>query len=125
MAVVGTVVGLSNGLLIENFTTIPTTAEILGVKESYTPASSAILTAVVATAFAYEGWIIATSINAELKDAKKNLPKALVGGTFIIMLVYILYYVGLAGASDNLTMIDVYKRQLNIQRRDIDCMTIQ
>jgi APA family basic amino acid/polyamine antiporter len=105
MAVVGTVVGLSNGLLIENFTTIPTTAEILGVKESYTPASSAILTAVVATAFAYEGWIIATSINAELKDAKKNLPKALVGGTFIIMLVYILYYVGLAGASDNLTMI--------------------
>lgn len=105
MAIVGTIVGLSNGLLIENFTSVPTTAEILGVKEGYEPATSALLTAVVATAFAYEGWIIATSINAELKDAKKNLPRALIGGTLLVMIVYILYYVGLAGAADNMTMI--------------------
>ena len=30
--------------------------------------------AVKKTAFAYEGWVCATSINAELKDSKKNLP---------------------------------------------------
>ncbi|MEF9922902.1 MAG: APC family permease [Anaerovoracaceae bacterium] len=105
MAVVGTIVGLANGLLIENFTSIPSSTEILGVNPDYAPASNALLTAVVATAFAYEGWIIATSINAELKNAKKNLPIALVLGTFIIMAVYILYYVGLAGAAENITMI--------------------
>lgn len=105
MAIVGTVVGLSNGLLVENFTQIPTTAEILGVKEGYVPSESPLLTAVVATAFAYEGWIVATSINSELKDAKKTLPKALTIGTAIVMLTYILYYVGLAGATENMVMI--------------------
>ncbi|MEF9933942.1 MAG: APC family permease [Clostridium sp.] len=94
MAVVGTIVGLSNGMTVRNFTTVATNIDT----------GTALFTAVVATAFAYEGWIIATSINAELKDAKKNLPIALVGGTFIIMIVYILYYVGLAGAVPNEVM---------------------
>jgi len=94
MAVVGTIVGISNGMITYNFTTV--------VKEVNT--SNALFTAVVATAFAYEGWIIATSINAELKDAKRNLPLALVGGTFVIMIIYILYYVGLAGAVTNKVM---------------------
>lgn len=56
--------------------------------------------AIVATAFAYEGWIVATSINTELRDARKNLPKALVVGGVIIISVYTLYYIGLAGAID-------------------------
>ena len=94
MAVVGTVVGLGNGMTVRNFTTVVTEVNT----------STALFTAVVATAFAYEGWIIATSINAELHDSKKNLPKALVGGTFIVMVTYILYYVGLAGAVTNETM---------------------
>lgn len=92
MAIVGTVKGLSNGLLIENFTTV--------VNEDISTASG-LFKAVVATAFAYEGWICATSINAELKDAKKNLPKALVMGTLIIVAVYITYYIGLAGGIEN------------------------
>lgn len=96
MAVVGTIVGLTSGMTVSNFTT--------AVTEINT--STALFTAVVATAFAYEGWIIATSINAELKDAKKNLPLALVGGTFLVMLVYILYYVGLAGAVPNAVMME-------------------
>ncbi|MEG2001736.1 MAG: APC family permease [Clostridia bacterium] len=92
MAVVGTIVGLVNGLTIENFTTVVDPSK---------STSGGLMMAVVATAFAYEGWIIATSINSELKDSKKNLPIALVLGTFIIMLVYILYYVGLSGAVTN------------------------
>ena len=92
MAIVGTIKGLSNGLLIENFTTV--------VNEDIS-AASGLFKAVVATAFAYEGWICATSINAELKDAKKNLPKALVMGTLIIVMVYIVYYIGLAGGIEN------------------------
>jgi APA family basic amino acid/polyamine antiporter len=54
--------------------------------------------AAVAVAFAYEGWILATSINAELKDAKKTLPRALILGSFIVVGIYILYYIGLNGA---------------------------
>lgn len=94
MAVVGTVVGLGSGMTVRNFTTVVTEVNT----------STALFTAVVATAFAYEGWIIATSINAELHDSKKNLPRALVWGTFIVMATYILYYVGLAGAVTNETM---------------------
>jgi APA family basic amino acid/polyamine antiporter len=94
MAIIGTIIGINSGMTVINFTTV--------VKKVST--ANALFKAVVATAFAYEGWIIATSINAELKDAKKNLPLALVGGTFIIMTVYILYYIGLAGAVTNEVM---------------------
>jgi len=94
MAVVGTFVGLNNGMIVQNFTTVVTEVNT----------ATALFTAVVATSFAYEGWIIATSINAELKDSKRNLPIALVAGAFIVMLVYILYYVGLAGAVTNETL---------------------
>lgn len=92
MAILGTITGLSNGILIKNFTS--------GVIADATTANP-MFTAVVATAFAYEGWIIATSINAELKDAKKNLPRALTFGTMFVALIYILYYTGLAGAVEN------------------------
>ncbi|MEG1782654.1 MAG: amino acid permease, partial [Oscillospiraceae bacterium] len=57
-----------------------------------------LLTSVVATAFAYEGWIIATSINSEIKDSKKNLPKALLFGTIAIVIIYLAYFVGISGA---------------------------
>jgi len=91
MAVVGTIFGASNGMLVRNFTTV--VSEVSG--------GNALFTAVVATSFAYEGWIVTTTINAELQDPKKNLPRALIVGTMIVAAVYILYYVGLAGAVDN------------------------
>lgn len=94
MAVIGTIAGLTNGMTVENFTTVVVPVE----------KSTALFTAVVASAFAYEGWIVATSINAELRDAKKNLPKALLFGTIIVIVVYILYYVGLAGGISNAEM---------------------
>lgn len=97
MAIVGTVVGLVNGMTVKNFTTVVDPTVSTG---------SALFIAVVATAFAYEGWIIATSINAELKNAKKNLPIALLVGTGIIVLTYILYYIGLAGGISNKELMD-------------------
>jgi APA family basic amino acid/polyamine antiporter len=96
MAVVGTVFGLGNGMIVQNFTTSVTEVDPL----------IAVFTAVVATSFAYEGWIIATSINAELRDSKRNLPLALMVGTFTVMVVYILYYIGLAGAVTNQTLME-------------------
>ncbi|WP_047811080.1 APC family permease [Desulfosporosinus acididurans] len=95
MALFGTIVGLKNGILISNFTSGPI---------AKVTTSNPLFTAVVATAFAYEGWIIATSINAELKNAKKNLPIALTFGTIFVVLLYILYYTGLAGAVSNSVM---------------------
>lgn len=96
MGFVGTIYGITNdnGVLVQNFTNV--------VNE--VPAGEAIFSAVCATVFAYEGWIIATSINAEIKDAKKNLPRALVIGAFIIVAIYVFYYVGLAGAIPNAEM---------------------
>ena len=91
MAVVGIIVGLANGTLANNFNTLADVG---------TTSTNPLFASVCATAFAYEGWIIATSINAELKDAKKNLPRALVIGAIIIIATYIFYYVGVAGATN-------------------------
>ena len=98
MAVVGTIVGLFNGTLTHNFTNI--------VSEAVGGTSGGLFAAIVATVFAYEGWIVATSINAELKDPKKNLPIALVIGAFIVVIAYVLYYVGVAGGADNKVLME-------------------
>ena len=58
-----------------------------------------LLAAVVSSSFAYEGWIIATSINAEIKDSKKNLPIALFIGSLIIVAIYVCYYIGVLGGA--------------------------
>ncbi|UZQ49201.1 APC family permease [Clostridium kluyveri] len=88
MAVIGTIIGLSNGMTINNFS---------HAVDSSVSVGGGLFASVVAVAFAYEGWIIATSINSEIKDSKKNLPKALMIGAFIVVAVYIFYYIGLAG----------------------------
>jgi len=88
MVVVGTIMGITNGQMAQNFQTAATAAG----------GNGGLMAAAVGVAFAYEGWILATSINAELKNAKKNLPLALVAGSFIVVATYILYYIGLNGA---------------------------
>ena len=95
MAIIGTIAGLHSGILVQNFTDVASTAVVT---------DHPIFTAVVATSFAYEGWIVATSINAELVNAKRNLPIALTFGTLFIMATYVFYYVGLAGTVENAVM---------------------
>ena len=97
MAVVGMIYGIISGTLSNNFVS---NAQVEAV------ASNPLLASVCATAFAYEGWIIATSINAEIKNSKRNLPLALCLGGVIIMAVYILYYIGVAGGATNQQLID-------------------
>ncbi|MFA9398135.1 MAG: APC family permease [Clostridiaceae bacterium] len=88
LAIVGSISGIANGIMFENFSQA---AKTIG------SSSGSFASAVVATAFAYEGWIIAISINNEIKDSKKNLPKALTIGSIIIFVVYITYFLGVAG----------------------------
>ncbi|MBR2310717.1 MAG: APC family permease [Oscillospiraceae bacterium] len=96
MAIVGVIVGSAKGTLPENFATIvdPSKGGMAGL-----------FGGVVATVFAYEGWIVATSINAELKDPKKNLPIALVIGAFIVVAAYVLYFLGVAGGASTADLI--------------------
>lgn len=94
MAVVGTIYGLTHNIAGSTDTSI--------IASNFSTASgnwSVLFGAVVATAFAYEGWIIATSINSEIKNAKRNLPIALVSGGIIIVCVYIFYYIGVSGGA--------------------------
>jgi len=97
MAIVGIIVGLVTGTLQENMVTV---AHVESV------AANPLFVGVCATAFAYEGWIIATSINAELKDSKKNLPRALIIGGIIIVCTYLFYYIGVAGGASNQELIN-------------------
>lgn len=97
MAVVGLIIGLLSGTLQENFQTVAKVETVSG---------SPLFASVCATAFAYEGWIIATSINSEIRDSKKNLPRALIIGGLTIVGIYIFYYVGVAGGATNQELID-------------------
>lgn len=98
MAIIGSVVGLLNGTLGGNFSN--TVTETIGGAEG------GLFKALIATVFAYEGWIVATSINAELKNPKKNLPIALIIGSFIVVAAYILYYIGVAGGASISVLIE-------------------
>lgn len=107
MAIVGTIYGLCttvnsyvvvDGKVVKEGTT---QMQILieNFKNIGDSGISILFAAVVATAFAYEGWVVATSINAELKNSKKNLPLALFFGSIVIVVVYVLYYIGVAGGA--------------------------
>lgn len=104
VAVVGTVGGLLSGVTLDNLTIAANTGSSVG----------GIGIAVLATAFAYDGWIAVTSINAELKEPKKNLPLALTFGAIIIISVYLLYNIGLAGTITNQAFVDQGNGAINL-----------
>jgi basic amino acid/polyamine antiporter, APA family len=91
VAVVGTAGGLISGQTLDSFTNSAKTVS----------GGGGLAVATLATAFAYEGWIIATAINAELKDARRNLPRALVAGTIAVAVIYMTYYLGISGVLSN------------------------
>ena len=97
MAVVGLVAGLIGGTLQHNFVTPAPNITVTG---------NPLFAAVCSTAFAYEGWIIATNINAEIKDSKRNLPRALIIGGIVIIAAYLFYYIGVAGGASNQELIE-------------------
>ena len=91
VACIGIISGLLSGQSIQSFKEVAQTV----------PTGGGLAVATLATAFAYEGWIIATCINAELRDAKKTLPKALVLGSIVVVVIYMLYYLGISGVLSN------------------------
>ena len=93
MGIVGIIMGLANHTLIDN---VHTDLNITGGKGFFA--------AICVTSFANEGWICATNLGAEMKNGKRNLPIALITGTIIVIIIYLLYSIGLFGAntSENL-----------------------
>ncbi len=102
IGIVGMIIGLINGKLNANFdlTSIDTGA----IHQPSADTATGLFPAICSTIFAYEGWIVATSINSEIKNSKKNLPIALCIGTLIIMLAYTLYNVGILGLEGIVTI---------------------
>ena len=49
-----------------------------------------------AVAFSYDGWIISTSIAHEIKDSKKNLPRALVIAPLVVLMLYLAYFIAIS-----------------------------
>lgn len=93
-------IGLFYGLITKANPKVPNSLPLLisNFKYSNSFTLKIFFGALVKTAFAYEGWLIATSINSEIKNPKKNLPRALLIGTFIIMAIYLSYYLGILGS---------------------------
>lgn len=55
-----------------------------------------LLSAIPPIAFSFDGWSISTSICHEIKNSKKNLPKALIISPILILVIYVLYFVGIS-----------------------------
>ncbi|MGL4607343.1 MAG: APC family permease [Eubacteriaceae bacterium] len=73
--------------------------------------STAWIGAIAPIAFSFDGWIISTSVAYEIKNSKRNLPLAMIISPLIILILYILYFVGisnLVGADQIITMGDAH-----------------
>lgn len=103
MALFGIGYGLisNDGHLLENF-----------ASGSVYSGGKGFMAALCATCFAYEGWVVATSISKEVDNPKKTLPKALLIGTSIVLIVYLLFFTGLAGTFTNLDFINNGNEQI-------------
>ncbi len=53
------------------------------------------LAAFAPIAFSFDGWIVSTSICNEIKNSKRNLPLALTISPLVILIAYVMYFVGL------------------------------
>ena len=62
-------------------------------------AGASLFTAISSTAFAFNGWQAALAFNSEVKNSKRNFPIALMTGFGLIIVVYVLYFIGIVIAS--------------------------
>jgi APA family basic amino acid/polyamine antiporter len=51
---------------------------------------SSFFTAMLAAFWAYQGWVSVGYVGGEIKDARKNIPKGIVIGVFIVIAIYLL-----------------------------------
>lgn len=78
------------GFVMGDTQNITTTAVVEGAS------NMGFMAAIVPIAFAFDGWIIATSLSHEIKNGKKNVPLALIAAPVFIVTVYSLYLAGIS-----------------------------
>jgi len=52
------------------------------------------LAAIGPVAYSFDGWTISTTIAPEIRDSKKNLPKALIIAPIFVLVTYVAYFIG-------------------------------
>jgi len=65
-------------------------ARLLPISAAGHPIATSLGSALLATMFAYDGWIHIGNISGELKNPKKDLPRAIIGGLLFVMAAYVL-----------------------------------
>lgn len=80
------ITGLIFGNPSSAFTAAPQTAATSGL---------AWMACIGPIAFSFDGWIIATTVSHEVKNAKRNVPLALVFAPLFILIGYLIYFVGI------------------------------
>ncbi|WP_250278657.1 APC family permease [[Clostridium] colinum] len=84
-AILGMIKGEPQNVLSSDFESIKTAGVSLGILSAFGP-----------IAFAFDGWIVSTSISHEIRNSKRNLPIALIISPILVLLIYILYFVGIS-----------------------------
>jgi APA family basic amino acid/polyamine antiporter len=85
IAIAGLIFGNPGEVVSESFKTYRASTANWGWVAAFAP-----------IAFSFDGWIVATSICGEIKNSKRNLPLALTISPLIILLAYVLYFVGIS-----------------------------
>ena len=63
--------------------------------------------ALIAVAFAFDGWLVAPSIAHEIKNPKRNLPLALMLAPILILVIYLAYFVGITSVLGSAKIIEL------------------
>ena len=98
LVLMGTV-GVVFGLIVGGGETAADSALSQPLSIAPTTATS-IFAAISATAFAFNGWQAALAFNSEVKDSKRKFPIALMLGFGLIVIIYVLYFIGVTTASE-------------------------
>ena len=84
-AIFGLIKGDPQPILSSDIESLKTAGIGMGIMAAFAP-----------IAFAFDGWIISTSICHEIKNSKRNLPIALIISPIAILIAYVLYFVGVS-----------------------------
>lgn len=82
-ALFGIIKGNTSSVILQDISNLKTAGAGVGILSAFAP-----------IAFSFDGWIVSTSICHEIKNSKRNLPIALILSPILILLIYILYFVG-------------------------------
>lgn len=91
IATLGKLIPLILIIIFGLFNNNPQTVSLLPASSDFNSSTvTALGSALLATMFAYDGWINVGNMAGEMKNPKRDLPRAILFGLFSIMIVYIL-----------------------------------